>query len=858
MVNWSLFEQPGLDLDQIDVPIIELDDFRPPTTDEIASLVASCRANLDALSLQLSVDAHARIAGELDAFVLDPAAIYTALGGMSLDKPYGTHFLIKPTSPELALDLTMNQRSADAAMPLQRFLLGFGNTMHGEKLAPPIVAEFFEHRKDGSSEDLIGPYTFFTPGEFAAADHHIKGSFDEFGMFSGVVRLYDRVEHKYPLAPPDDITNLTDCGPFEIDFAYVQGLPKDTRMPLDEWKRLSDKLDRIGGLYVYRDGVRILPYGNSDVDWLNIERRRTLSAQDWFFSYRRVFGHVTLSHAKNPNLVEKAGREGFRQNKAYRQLAAMLEELFRRLALDFFRETARISTDFDEMKKNYQREHVILKNRAKSVSGARAAFNEALSRFFEDARSGIFEGRCAALREDYSSQLDDLLTETNPIAAGEKLLMLEERFGTDTKNLRESIVIARPRTFGLNKRQKQDWQAYSRERTRLMSDYYDPLMGAITSKIRALIASGKTELDPRRRLDGPVRRESEAALSTASDARKKVNSALGRLEDEIKATINRTWSDLSTQVELVKSDLARTEVATLSPEDIERRRDRLIEQVRGSAERSMQLMQSLSEQLAGVMDGLSNQGSLAEVTAALESENDELRERVDQYSDLAQVGLALGLVQHEFSGQVRNINRGLEALKPWADRNRGLDDLYSRLRISFEHLESYLQLFVPLNRRLQRRRVPLLGTEIEEFLRTVFELRFERHKIELMVSQSFRTSSIKTFPSTILPVFANIVDNAIFWLGENQTKPRMIALAVAPGCLTVSNNGPGIDPREGERMFEFGVSNKPAGRGMGLYLSRDALRKEGMDIRLEKAGVDIEPTFVIDVPDEMLDFSGEE
>jgi signal transduction histidine kinase len=856
LVNWSLFEQPGLDLDQIEVPIIELDDFRAPTIGEIASLVASCRMNLDALSTHLSADAHARIAGELDAFVLDPDMIYSALGGMSLGKPYGTHFLIKPTSPELALDLTMNQRSADAAMPLQRFLLGFGNTMHGEEFAPPIVAEFFEHRKDGSSEDLIGPYTFFTQGEFTAADHHIEGSFDEFGMFSGTVRLYDRIEHKYTLAPPDDISSLTDCGPFGIDFAYVQGTPKDTRMPLDEWKRLSDKLDRIGGLYVYRDGVRILPYGNSDVDWLNIERRRTLSAQDWFFSYRRVFGNVALSHSRNPNLVEKAGREGFRQNKAYRQLASLLEELFKRLALDFFRETARISTDFDEMKKNFQREHAILQKRAKSVSGAKATFNETLSRFFEDARSEIFKDKCAALRQDYSSQLDGLLAESNPVSAGERLLMLEESFSADTQTLRETIVVARPRTFGLNKRQSQDWQAYTRERNRLMSDHYDPVVDAIASRIRALISSGNAQIDPRRRLDEPVRRVSEVALSAVGDARKKVKSTMDQLEGDIKATINKSWSDLSTQVELVKSDLARTKVATLSPEDIERRRDRLIEQVRASAERSTQLMQSLSEQLSGVMEGLGPQGSLTEVTAALESENHDLRERVDQYSDLAQIGMALGLVQHEFAGQVRNINRGLEALKPWADRNRGLEDLYSRLRISFEHLESYLQLFVPLNRRLQRRRVPLLGTEIEEFVRTVFGPRFKRHDIELTVPQSFRTSSVMTFPSTILPVFANLVDNAIFWLGEKQSRPRVITFGVAPGRLIIGNNGPGIDPRDTERMFEFGVSSKPTGRGMGLYLSRDALRKEGMDIRLEKAGDDVDPTFIIDVPDQMLELSG--
>ena len=39
------------------------------------------------------------------------------------------------------------------------------------------------------------------------------------------------------------------------------------------------------GVYVYRDRIRILPYGNSDVDWLDIEERRTKGASYYFFSH---------------------------------------------------------------------------------------------------------------------------------------------------------------------------------------------------------------------------------------------------------------------------------------------------------------------------------------------------------------------------------------------------------------------------------------------------------------------------------------------------------------------------------------------------------------------------------------------
>jgi len=740
-------------------------------------------------------------------------------------------------------------------MPLQRFLLGFGNTMRGDEKSPPIVAEFWEHREDGTSDDLIGPYTFFTPEEFGSADHHIDGTFDEYGVFTGRVRIYDQVEHEYTLAPPREMTGKTDCGRFSINFAYVQGLPKDTRMPLDEWTRLGSKLDRIGGLYIYRDGIRILPYGNSDYDWLNIERRRTNSAQDWFFSYRRLFGDVDLTHERNPNLVEKAGREGFRQNKAYRQLVTLMEELFKRLALDFFREKSRISTDFDELKKAKQREYAILQNRAKLVAPAKAFFDAELAKFFEGARAGTFSELCASQRRDFFDRLDIIEAEANPIAAGESLLQLEQDFDARARSLQEEITIPRPRRFGFNKRQSRDWEAYTRERNRLLETELQPLVDDVSKRMRKLATDGRVQVDPRRRLDEPVRRESESALSTVSEARRKANAALETLGDDVKSTIGRTWAELSRQVETVKADLAKTEVAKLAPEEIERRRDRLIEQVRTSADRSSQLMQALTEQLAGIMRGFADNSSLVDESAALETENEELKERVDQYAELAQVGLALGLVQHEFSGQVRNINRGLDALKPWADMNEGLEELYSRLRVSFEHLESYLQLFVPLNRRLHRRRVPVLGLEIEEFLKTVFGPRLERHEITLAASEAFRTATVETFPSTVLPIFGNLVDNAIFWLNQSKESRKVISLDVRDKQILISNSGPGVDARDAERMFEFGVSNKPGGRGMGLYLSRESLQKEGMNIRLESPGPQVHPTFIIDTPDEMLKIS---
>ena len=118
---------------------------------------------------------------------------------------------------------------------------------------------------------------------------------------------------------------------------------RDSLVPPEEHVRMAKKLDRIGGLYIYRDGIRVQPYGDSDFDWLDIERNRTLGAAYYFYSYRRMFGFVGLTHGENDALSEKAGREGFRDNLAYRQLRSILMNFFQQTAGDFFRETGKYS-----------------------------------------------------------------------------------------------------------------------------------------------------------------------------------------------------------------------------------------------------------------------------------------------------------------------------------------------------------------------------------------------------------------------------------------------------------------------------------------------------------------------------------
>jgi len=137
-------------------------------------------------------------------------------------------------------------------------------------------------------------------------------------------------------------------------------------------------------------------------------------------------------------------------------------------------------------------------------------------------------------------------------------------------------------------------------------------------------------------------------------------------------------------------------------------------------------------------------------------------------------------------------------------------------RNSFEHLDGYLTLFAPLDRRLRHSRAVVQGNEIETFLGKLFGERCRRHEVTIKVTRAFQKKTVITFPSSILPVFVNLTDNALFWLGEQQP-PRIITLDPFDAGYLFSDNGKGIPGRDREAVFEQGIYPQARWAGAGDF-----------------------------------------
>jgi light-regulated signal transduction histidine kinase (bacteriophytochrome) len=238
----------------------------------------------------------------------------------------------------------------------------------------------------------------------------------------------------------------------------------------------------------------------------------------------------------------------------------------------------------------------------------------------------------------------------------------------------------------------------------------------------------------------------------------------------------------------------------------------------------------------------------SDTLAALENEIEQVKESLNQYFEFAQLGMSLGIIQHEFSSTARNVRQSIKSLKPWADQNPKLNDLYLNINYSFSHLDGYLKMFTPLNRRLYRTKIDLSGKEIHNYLIDIFNERLKRHSIDFESTHIFKVTKTKVFPSTFLPVFINIVDNAIYWLNtqlKSENPDKHIKLDVNNEELTITNNGPMIATIDQDRIFEFTFSRKESGRGMGLYICKETLNREGFDIKLLTEDAGASTCFVI-------------
>jgi signal transduction histidine kinase len=118
-------------------------------------------------------------------------------------------------------------------------------------------------------------------------------------------------------------------GPFTFRLFAWELYPGDKKRIFGE-SAIYDQIIRPStGVRVFRDGFRVLPYGNRDDDWLSLDARRVASFAQ-HVSRSQSIGLIDITSARNPLLRDKSDREGLISNQAFSD--------FKQLVLDSLQE----------------------------------------------------------------------------------------------------------------------------------------------------------------------------------------------------------------------------------------------------------------------------------------------------------------------------------------------------------------------------------------------------------------------------------------------------------------------------------------------------------------------------------------
>ena len=96
----------------------------------------------------------------------------------------------------------------------------------------------------------------------------------------------------------------------------------------------------------------------------------------------------------------------------------------------------------------------------------------------------------------------------------------------------------------------------------------------------------------------------------------------------------------------------------------------------------------------------------------------------------------------------------------------------------------------------------------------------------------------------------NLANNGLQSAGENARVSISVCMAGTSVEIRVTDNGPGIEPGQAEKIFDPFYTSRPNGTGLGLAVVKSVAKSHGGDVVLEAAGVP-GATFVLRIMGEM-------
>lgn len=640
--------------------------------------------------------------------------------------------------------------------------------------------------ESGDYNTILDYRDVFDYSDFSNLEHKVEGVIDEKGWFRGTVTAFG-VEYEgieIPCRSPG-MAAYTQTGEFGFKLAAFEfEQAKSTHSP-EELSAIKEQAEKYSGFMISRDGLRVLPYGRVDNDYFEIEERRTNNAGRFHWSSRRLFGHIALHQENNYLLKDKAGREGFIINQAARELKSLVRNLLINLADKFFgtkSDNRKIMLEVLSQAKQKQKkaQKASAKVNVKTFSATLKKNEDVLNEQVEKAKNLHNE-----LETDISvslNQLDGLVKKIDQI----ELLRTDLKIPNKPAKVSDSL--------------EEQYRSY-----RDMFSELTELLQTCRAKLNQIEAKG--------RYFSPIQSAEKKYKNSDSSLTKQVNRYISNIESTFERLKN-VWLNQS------REDKKAFEKAALPVLDGVTESSDVAQTLNSLDAIHITLADDFAykyDAFLQALDKLENGIDLDSAFVIAEEERANAEQEINQIRGLAQLGISFEVLAHELNSQDQAVTRSLNSMSSDAKQQIGFQNAMKAHR----QFTEYLRFLSPLKLSGYQSRDDITGTEIKKNIEIFFRDRFDRQNVELKISNTFEKMVVVDVKSRIIPVFINILNNALYWVGLSEK--RQIEIDIVDNLVIIANSGPSIDQDDIARLFELFYSRRANGNGVGLYLSKQNL-----------------------------------
>ncbi|CDG16405.1 sensor histidine kinase [Xenorhabdus doucetiae] len=837
LIDWRFFENPYLMLDDVFIPIVEFDNKKelekllPNMFDSLLSNILGDENSIGddptARTLRLvgawnrledqevhggNLSTKERVLKTANKDIFDERMLST-WSVWTGESTHGTAMFMAEIHDDLKAQIPFDVSSdGDTALikarnSLKQTLINFTDPF--SKLGESKIDDFSTSVviwNGHVQRVIIDDVRSFDLSNLELLEHIVDGVIDDEGYFHGYIKAFGEKIEDVVIKPVRKYKTKsnTKFGAFNIRIGSYEYNKSNSTLSDDLNDFFTKQSELYGGVRIYRDGLRVMPYGREDNDYFEIEKRRSQNAGRYFWSNRRTFGRIAITRKDNPNLKDKAGREGLLDNTASKMFREVVENIL-------------ISTAF----KYLGRESDIRKVHLEDVAALKATQKAEADRkkLIQKERKRIKN----AINENFGllkCKLQDLKDLQHRYTNVEEILTLEDAkefkktvscFNDEMQKFSLSPV---PNNLGSVESDYKNYRRIELEARGIIKILDESANVSLSS------LSNKTDYDiaidifneKKRYINSFIRKTASLGKELLQDELNRFNDLIGKQSKIFQHSLANLLEDLN--LEKVPLSLVLRKIDDEYQKQLVESNQRLIPYITA--------IQNIREQID--LEGL-----------AIHSLNEtaKWKQEAERLNSLAQLGITVEVIGHEVEALDSTISRGLNSLRN-ASFTEQEKRIFDDINYAQQSLSDKWRFLSPLKLSGEKIKKNITGKDIFDYINNFFGNAFELRGISFEMTSSFECFSITDFPSRIYPVFINLVNNSRYWVCQQDVDNKKILLDFSEGEVFVSDNGPGVDSDDIEQLFTLFFTRKHrGGRGVGLYLCRTNLQPGGHSIRYE-------------------------